>query len=214
MKIQLEQDRPSDQQSRQITGAARRKAWRRREECLKRLVIIVCTLWLLTLVALVVLWHHRQESQPLATATTPVIIADKLIATQMLAAPESTEPAPVYPLTEKERDLIAAVVWGEARGEGIAGMAAVAEVVLNRLMDGRFGETLMDICTPDQFHGLRHAGEQTISEDAYYAVDQVFSAGRIGSANGALFFCVGDPDAIKSGLVQVAKIGRHTFYVD
>jgi hypothetical protein len=66
---------------------------------------------------------------------------------------------PFYQLTEAERDIVARIVWGEARGECPTGQAAVADVVLNRLLDGRFGETIDAVCTPGLFHGLRYRGE-------------------------------------------------------
>ncbi len=55
---------------------------------------------------------------------------------------------PRYPdihLTYEERQLLARVVWVEARGECDEGQQAVAEVVLNRLASGRYGETLSNV---------------------------------------------------------------------
>lgn len=45
-------------------------------------------------------------------------------------------------LTEAETDLLARLVWVEARGESADGQQAVAEVVLNRLYSGEFGSSL------------------------------------------------------------------------
>lgn len=46
----------------------------------------------------------------------------------------------------------ARTIWGEARGEGDAGMRAVAHVLLNRLIDGRWGKALGAVClAPYQF---------------------------------------------------------------
>ncbi len=55
---------------------------------------------------------------------------------------------PRYPdiqLTYEERQLLARVVWVESRGECDEGQQAVAEVVLNRLASGRYGETLSNV---------------------------------------------------------------------
>lgn len=41
-----------------------------------------------------------------------------------------------------ERDLLAAVVYGEARGEPVEGQVGVINVIHNRLTDGRWGPTL------------------------------------------------------------------------
>jgi hypothetical protein len=42
----------------------------------------------------------------------------------------------------------------------------------------------------------------------------VFDAGTTGWSSGAVYFCTGDPDAIKPGLVETATIGNHVFYTD
>lgn len=39
------------------------------------------------------------------------------------------------PTLEQEIDTLARTIWGEARGEGIAGMSAVASVIMNRAAD-------------------------------------------------------------------------------
>lgn len=61
---------------------------------------------------------------------------------------EMPDPNPRYPqihLTLEQEDLLAAVVWVEARGESEEGQQAVAEVVLNRLKSGNYGETLENV---------------------------------------------------------------------
>jgi len=53
-----------------------------------------------------------------------------------------------------EKDIFAATVWAEARGEGIVGMAAVAAVIRNRLegIYKRYGTTWAHVCLkPWQF---------------------------------------------------------------
>ncbi len=133
----------------------------------------------------------------------------------MPGADKPAEAAPVYPLTDAERDIIAAICFFEDRsGGGMGGMAAVAEVIFNRLSDGRFGENVAEVCTPSQFHGLRQLGTLPITEDAYTAVRAVFDEGTDAGTLGALYFCTGSPDNIKPGLREVARIGGHVFYID
>lgn len=57
-----------------------------------------------------------------------------------------------------EIDVLARTLWGEARGEGEAGMIAVAHVILNRVkvaqLKGRYwwGNTVIQVCQkPNQF---------------------------------------------------------------
>lgn len=53
------------------------------------------------------------------------------------ASTETTTPAPYYPLTDADRDLIARVVMAEAGGEDYDGQRLVAQCILNVcLMDG------------------------------------------------------------------------------
>jgi hypothetical protein len=41
------------------------------------------------------------------------------------------------PVTEKDRDILACTLWGEARGESLAGQIAVAWTIRNRVNDGK-----------------------------------------------------------------------------
>lgn len=63
-----------------------------------------------------------------------------------------SEPAPVrgeprygIELTWEQMQLMAKVVWVEARGESKQGQQAVAEVILNRLVSDKFPDTLNDV---------------------------------------------------------------------
>lgn len=52
--------------------------------------------------------------------------------------------------TEKDRDILARTLWGEARGESQAGMEACAWTIRNRVLDGRakswWGEGYAGVC--------------------------------------------------------------------
>lgn len=56
-------------------------------------------------------------------------------------------------MRDLEADVLARTIWGEARGEGSAGMQAVANVVMNRVRRGGWwGGTVIDVCQkPFQF---------------------------------------------------------------
>lgn len=59
-------------------------------------------------------------------------------------------------VTSKDRDVLARTLWGEARGEGLAGMVAVAWSIRNRVDDGKdkswWGEGYVGVCQkPYQF---------------------------------------------------------------
>ena len=52
---------------------------------------------------------------------------------------------PGIELTYEEKQLLARVIWVESRGEPFEGQQAVAEVVLNRLFSGQFGDNLNEV---------------------------------------------------------------------
>lgn len=57
--------------------------------------------------------------------------------------------------TDYEIDRLTRTVLGEAGGEGPTGMAGVAHVAINRVIDGGYGgRTLTQVLTPSQFNGL------------------------------------------------------------
>lgn len=43
-------------------------------------------------------------------------------------------------------DIMARTLWGEARGEGLKGMRAVAHVIMNRFRDERWPDTIAKVC--------------------------------------------------------------------
>ena len=59
--------------------------------------------------------------------------------------PNVTPRYPGVELTWEEQQLLAKLIWLEARGESKEGQQAVAEVVLNRLVSGKYGATLANV---------------------------------------------------------------------
>lgn len=58
---------------------------------------------------------------------------------------------------KKEQDCLIEVLWHEARGEGLEGMKAVANVVLNRVNSKHYGGTICDVVDqPKQFSYRNH----------------------------------------------------------
>lgn len=59
-------------------------------------------------------------------------------------------------VTQRDREVLARTLWGEARGEGLAGQLAVAWTIRNRVFDGKakswWGEGYAGVCLkPWQF---------------------------------------------------------------
>ena len=65
---------------------------------------------------------------------------------------------PELELTYDDLRNIERVVWAEARGEDVEGRNAVRAVIFNRLMSGRFPDSVEEVLSPDQFEPVRTYG--------------------------------------------------------
>ena len=83
-------------------------------------------------------------------------------------------------LTWEQQQLIAKLIWLEARGECKEGQQAVAEVVLNRLVSGRFGDTLEEVIYGEgQFRSSPFLGEAEAWQAQYEALDAALEGPNI-----------------------------------
>lgn len=91
------------------------------------------------------------------------------------------EPKPIhdetrYPevkLTLEEEDILAKLIWAEARGECAEGQQAVAEVVLNRLVSEDFADSLVEvICREGQFRGAAFMEDAEPCQAQYDAIEK------------------------------------------
>ena len=95
---------------------------------------------------------------------------------------EKPEADPRYgvELTWDEQQLLAKLVWLEARGESAEGQQAVAEVALNRLVSGKFGSTLQEVIYGEgQFRTTPFLGEAEAWQAQYEAIDAALSGPNI-----------------------------------
>lgn len=90
------------------------------------------------------------------------------------AEPEPEESRyPDIQLTFAERQLLARVIWVEARGESEQGQQAVAEVVLNRLASGNFPNRLRDVIYGEnQFRSVKFLDEAQPGQAQYQAIER------------------------------------------
>lgn len=83
-------------------------------------------------------------------------------------------------LTWEQQQLIAKLIWLEARGESKEGQQAVAEVVLNRLVSGRFGDSLEELIYGEgQFRSAPFLGEAEAWQAQYEALDAALEGPNI-----------------------------------
>lgn len=133
--------------------------------------------------------------------------------------------------TEMEIDTLARTLWGEARGEGMNGMQAVACVILNRVEAARklggywWGNGVLQVCQkPYQFscwnkNDANYKKLVTVDEEDMHFVTALRVARRAmlgfikDETNGATHYHARSimPDWAK-GKKPSAFIGRHIFY--
>lgn len=83
---------------------------------------------------------------------------------------------PGLELSREDRELLARMVWAEARGESDKGQQAVAEVVLNRLWADDYADNLRDIIYSDnQFRSIVHLDDAEPTQTQYEAVEDALN---------------------------------------
>lgn len=83
---------------------------------------------------------------------------------------------PGLELSREDRELLARMVWVEARGENDKGQQAVAEVVLNRLFADDYSDNLRDIIYSDnQFRSIHWLDEAEPTQTQYDAVEDALN---------------------------------------
>ena len=99
--------------------------------------------------------------------------------------------------------VLAQVIWAEARGESKQGKCAVAHVVLNRVKDRRFPNTVQAVATqPGQFALKRGSGR------LWDECIEVANDPGSDPTGGALYFATYKAWPKKI----IARIGRHLFF--
>ncbi|WP_350649525.1 cell wall hydrolase [Pseudomonas sp. HY13-MNA-CIBAN-0226] len=137
-------------------------------------------------------------------------------------------------VSEKDRDILARTLWGEARGESLAGQIAVAWTIRNRVFDGKarswWGEGYSGVCQkPYQFScwnksdpnyvfliGIKQIVFRELAQ-ARIAADQVID-GKVDDPTGGAthYHATTMPKAPAWALKakQTLKLGRHVFFKD
>lgn len=140
----------------------------------------------------------------------------------------------VMTATERDRDILARTLWGEARGESLAGQIAVAWTIRNRVNDGKtkswWGEGYTGVCQkPYQFSCWNKndpnyaylSGAKPIPfrefAQAQIAADQVMSGKVPDPTGGATHYyatTMQKPPIWEKGAKQTLQLGRHIFFKD
>lgn len=113
---------------------------------------------------------------------------------------------PGIQLTPEERQLLASVIWVEARGESLEGQQAVAEVVFNRMLSPQFSDTLNDVIYgKEQFRSVPFLKDAQPQQAQYQAIDRALYGQRILPSGVVYFARTPSRDAIWG------EIGHHVF---
>lgn len=155
---------------------------------------------------------------PPTNSDAPPVVAeqqpDDQVAFPTLAAAVAAQPAST---DDAQLRCLAGAIYYESRGEPLAGQLAVAEVILNRAQNGRFGTSACAVVTaPGQFSFVRGGRVPAPPQNADYrtamAIAQVASNDAWTSpAPKALYF---HARRVAPGWsrARVAAIGNHVFY--
>lgn len=183
--------------------------------------IILLILWVISLVVIFTLNippSNTSEVEMLraqAIALKAVIKLSDRPVTITTPEPQTASGWQIIKLTNDYEDLCR-MVEAEATGEGYEGKLAVAEVVLNRIKDGRFEKTISKVIfEPGQFDSVDDGRMQSaiVTNETRMAVDEALR----GQKYDAIFFLNPEESGpISRGwasrLELVATIGNHKFY--
>ncbi len=111
-------------------------------------------------------------------------------------------------ITENERELLAKATYLEAGNQSMTGQRAVVEVILNRVMDDKFPDTIEAVLyQPGQFTTAPNLASATPSEEQYRAVDLTLETSTPILEPYVLLFATNIPD----WQTKYEKIGAHYF---
>lgn len=107
--------------------------------------------------------------------------------------------------TEAEKEMIAKVVYAEARGESFDGQVAVAQVVINRFESGKFGASLKRIVYGRYQFAVSRRYAKASMEAVEYAIE------NMPYPTDMYFFRVSKSKRWRN-FVYYNRIGNHSFY--
>jgi spore germination cell wall hydrolase CwlJ-like protein len=134
--------------------------------------------------------------------------------------------------TDKDRDVLALTLWGEARGESLVGQIAVGWTIRNRVNDGKakswWGEGYAGVCQkPYQFScwnkndpnfvyltGAKQIPFRELAQ-ARIAADEVIDGKVADPTGGATHYystTMPKPPAWTAGAKQTLQLGHHLFF--
>lgn len=157
---------------RPMTRVERLRLRRRRFWSRVRLVLGILTAAAVLTAAVLAAGSDARSEKPAQeiSTTNPAPVLTLAVAEEPQEEPESR----YAPISADERELIARVVYLEARGEPAEGQQAVAEVILNRVAAENFPDRIADVIhqeNPQQFTTAPYIDKAEPGAEQYAAVD-------------------------------------------
>ncbi|MEV5028162.1 cell wall hydrolase [Paenibacillus sp. LPE1-1-1.1] len=137
------------------------------------------------------------------------------LASDGVAGTQTWETLKKVSANQKELDLLARIIYAEARGESYKGQVAVGAVVMNRLSASGFPDSIREVIEQPRAFTAVADGQYNLTPDktAYQAAQDAVKG--YDPTNGALYYF--NPEIATSDWIwsrkQTVKIGRHIFAV-
>ncbi|WP_231506344.1 cell wall hydrolase [Paenibacillus sp. UNC451MF] len=118
-----------------------------------------------------------------------------------------------HSLNREELDILAKVIYSEARGESYEGQVAVGAVVMNRIQSGKYGDTIEDVVFQKGAFTAVADGQYSLTPDstAYMAAQDAVRGWD--PTNDSLYYF--NPKTATSSWIwtrpQTVQIGNHIF---
>lgn len=160
---------------------------------------------------------HTDTEEPRGPVTVQQRIGDGMAA----PAPEKLWQAAAggsADYSEADLDCLSEALYFEARGEGLKGQAAVAEVILNRVDHPAFPQTVCGVINQRAQFSYKLAGLSRIHEKAAYSIAREIAAAALSGAprdltGGATYFHTPAVSPSWSRkFTRTIRIGQHIFY--
>ena len=175
---------------------------------MKKLLIVAAVIVLYTL-AVVLVTALTMDIKAVAAANEEISAAETVQQEEVQPTPAVEVIPPRYAdigITPAERELLASIVWLEARGECFSGQQAVVEVILNRVHSGDFPDSVAAVIyEAGQFESAAMVHTAEPGDVQYAAIDQALSGPNV-LPEGVVFFSAEAQNSKVWG-----NIGGHVF---
>lgn len=161
-------------------------------------------------------YHQAQVASDLAPLTSPRPQQRPTLAPLTSIRPRAKPEQFRVPVDPAERECLASTVYHEARGESLLGQMAVAEVVVNRVADPDYPDTVCEVVDqPGQFSPA--IGLVAPTEPESWAVAKVVALATLqgwapSQVPGAVMFHSGAEPSWADDFRLTAVIDGHRFY--